>query len=82
MLEKRENEEESGCMENSQGENNGAFPNKYEIAIIAAREARRLNDVLRRANEEGEEKVTLKAIQKVGKGGVRYTYEEDERRME
>jgi DNA-directed RNA polymerase subunit K/omega len=69
-------------MENSKEENNGSFPNKYEIAIIAAREARRLNDNLRRANEEGEEKVTLAAIQKVGKGGVRFTYEEDKRRIE
>ena len=53
-----------------------------EIAIIAAREARRLNDILRRANEEEEEKVTLTAIQRVGKGSVKYTYEEDERRIE
>ncbi len=69
-------------MEKSQDEDNSVFPNKYEIAIIAAREARRLNDLLRRSSEEGEKKVTLTAIQRVGKGGVKYTYEEDERRIE
>lgn len=69
-------------MKNSREDSNGTFPNKYELAIIAAREARRVNDMLRRANEEEEGKVTLKAIERVSKGRVRYTYEDDERRSE
>ncbi|KPJ59411.1 MAG: hypothetical protein AMJ46_11330 [Latescibacteria bacterium DG_63] len=69
-------------MENSRGENNGAFPNKYELAVIAAREARRLNDILRHSSEEAGQKVTLSAIERVNKGQVKHTYEVEERRRE
>lgn len=65
-------------MENSSNEDNGSLPNRYELAIIAAREARRANDILRRSNEEAETKVTLTAIEKVSKGRVKYTYESEE----
>jgi len=55
-----------------------SFANKYELAIIAAKEARRINDVLRRAGQELEDRVTLHALDKVQKGKVRYTYEKHE----
>jgi DNA-directed RNA polymerase subunit K/omega len=55
-----------------------SFANKYELAIIAAKEARRINDVLRRAGQELEDRVTLHALDKVQKGKIRYTYEKQE----
>jgi len=55
-----------------------SFPNKYELAIIAAKEARRINDVLRRAGQALEDRVTLHALDKVKKGKIRYTYEAQE----
>ncbi len=51
-----------------------SFANKYELAIIAAKEARRINDVFRRAGHELDDLVTLHALDKVQKGKVRYTY--------
>ena len=69
-------------MEKSSEKNVGFFPNKYELAIVAAQEARRSNDILKRSNEEEKEKVTLKAIAKVSTGRVRYTYEHEEGRGE
>jgi DNA-directed RNA polymerase subunit K/omega len=59
-----------------------SFANKYELAIIAAKEARRINDVLRRAGQELEDQVTLHALDKVQKGKVRYTYDTQEGRAE
>ena len=59
-----------------------SFANKYELAIIAAKEARRINDVLRRAGQELEDQVTIHALDKVQKGKVRYTYESLEGRGE
>ncbi len=55
-----------------------SFANKYELAIIAAKEARRINDVLRRAGQELEDQVTLHALDKVQKGKVRYMYDTQE----
>jgi DNA-directed RNA polymerase subunit K/omega len=66
-------------MENSREDNNGSFPNKYELAIIAAKEARRLNDFLRRSPEQEGVKVTLDAIERVNKGRVKYSYGREER---
>jgi len=72
---------EEGSMES--GTNTASsFPNKYEAAIIAAKEARRLNDILRCSGEEAKEKVTLVAIDRVTKGKVKFAYEEQEGRRE
>ena len=59
-----------------------SFANKYELAIIAAKEARRINDVLRRAGQELEDRVTLHALDKVQKGKVKYMYAVEEGRTE
>ncbi|MBN1504739.1 MAG: DNA-directed RNA polymerase subunit omega [Candidatus Eisenbacteria bacterium] len=59
-----------------------SFANRYELAVIAAKEARRINDILRRAGQELDDRVTLHALDKVQKGKVRYTYESLEGRGE
>ena len=51
--------------------------NKYELAIVAAREARRLNDVARRAGDTGKSKVTAFALERTIRGEVPYGYYED-----
>ena len=50
--------------------------NKYELAIIAAREARRLNDVTRRTGETVTGKVTAVALERTIRGEVPFGYEE------
>ena len=50
--------------------------NKYELAIVAAREARRLNDVARRNSETGTGKVTATALERTIRSEVPFTYEE------
>lgn len=50
--------------------------NKYELAIIAAREARRLNDWSKRTGEVVSGKVTATALQRTIRGEVPYAYEE------
>jgi DNA-directed RNA polymerase subunit K/omega len=59
-----------------------SFSNKYELAIIAAKEARRLNDICRRTGEEHKERVTLFAVDKALKGKIRHTYEAPEGKTE
>ena len=49
---------------------------KYEIAIVAAREARRLNDWSRRSGETVAGKVTAMALERTIRGEVRYEYED------
>ena len=49
---------------------------KYELATIAAREARRLNDWVRRSGETLPGKVTAVALQRVINDEVPYFYEE------
>ena len=51
--------------------------NKYELAIIAAREARRLNDWARRSTEVGTGKVTAAALERVIRGEVPFEYIEE-----
>jgi DNA-directed RNA polymerase subunit K/omega len=75
-------EKEGLWMEDSDRSSASSFPNKYEIAIIAAKEARRINDVLRHSGEDMKEKVTLVAIERVAKGKVKFVYEEEEGRRE
>ena len=50
--------------------------NKYELAIVAAREARRLNEWSRRSGETIPGKVTAAALERVIRGEVAYGYEE------
>lgn len=49
---------------------------KYELAIIAAREARRLNDWVRRSGETLPGKVTAVALERVIHDDVPYYYED------
>jgi DNA-directed RNA polymerase subunit K/omega len=49
---------------------------KYEIAIVAAREARRLNEWSRRSGETVSGKVTAMALERTIRGEVRYEYDD------
>jgi DNA-directed RNA polymerase subunit K/omega len=51
--------------------------NKYELAIVAAREARRLNNQLRQSGETetSSAKVTTLALASALRGDVPFTYE-------
>ena len=51
--------------------------NKYELAIIAAREARRLNDWARRTGEVVIGKSTATALERVIRGEVPFEYDEN-----
>jgi DNA-directed RNA polymerase subunit K/omega len=50
--------------------------NKYELAIVAAREARRLNEWTRRTGETVIGKVTATALERTIQGDVPSYYEE------
>ncbi len=50
--------------------------NKYELAIIAAREARRLNDWSRRTGETVNGKVTALALERTIQADVPFFYED------
>ena len=50
--------------------------NKYELAIVASREARRLNEVTRRTGETVSGKVTAVALERTIRGEVPFAYEE------
>ena len=50
--------------------------NKYEIAIVAAREARRLNEWSRQSGQTVSGKVTAMALEKTIRGEVPFQYEE------
>ena len=50
--------------------------NKYELAIVAAREARRLNEWTRRTGETIPGKVTATALERTIRGEVPFNYEE------
>lgn len=51
--------------------------NKYELAIIAAREARRLNEWSRRTGETVTGKATATALESVIRGEVPFEYDEN-----
>ena len=53
--------------------------NKYELAIVAAREARRLNEWARRTGDVSTGKVTALALQRVIRGEVPFEYDETPR---
>ena len=50
--------------------------NKYELAIVAAREARRLNEWSRRSGENAPGKATVMALERTIRSEVVYTYED------
>jgi len=50
--------------------------NKYELSIVAAREARRLNDWTRRSGDPLPAKVTASALERTIHGEVPYYYDE------
>jgi hypothetical protein len=51
--------------------------NKYELCIIASREARRLNDWSRRTGETIHGKVTAAALERTIRQEVPFLYEDD-----
>lgn len=55
---------------------------KYELSIIAAREARRLNDWVRRSGETLPGKVTVVALDRVIRDEVPFYYEDPAQMME
>lgn len=57
-----------------------AGTNKYELAIVAAREARRLNEWSRRTGEVSTAKVTAQALERTVRGEVPYDYEDTPQR--
>lgn len=58
------------------------IPNKYELIIIAAKEARRLNELSRQTGLNLGGKVTNIAIEEALKGHVLYHYEDGSREPE
>jgi DNA-directed RNA polymerase omega subunit len=50
------------------------IPNKYELIIVAAREARRLNELSRQTGLNLGAKVTNVALEEALKGNVLYRY--------
>ena len=54
------------------------IPNRYEAIRVMAKEARRVNRLIRKASEEFEEKPTSIAMQRVIDGKVKFEYEEPE----
>jgi len=56
--------------------NSQNIANKYEAAIVAAMEARRLNDITRVTGESLSARVTQMAIENVRSGRVNYTFDE------
>lgn len=49
--------------------------NKYEMVLISAREARRLNELARLSSRELKLRPTLLAWQRLEQGKIKYTYE-------
>jgi DNA-directed RNA polymerase subunit K/omega len=57
------------------------FPaNKYELAIVAAQEARRMNEAWKDQEGRPSGRVTDIALDRVKKGQVRYSLGDDKRR--
>ncbi len=54
------------------------IPNRYEAIRVMAKEARRVNRLIRKAGEELEEKPTSIAMDRVVEGKVKFEYEEPE----
>lgn len=58
------------------------IPNKYELIIVAAKEARRLNELSRQTGLNVGGKVTNVALEEALKGNVLYRYEADDEALE
>lgn len=58
------------------------IPNKYELIIVAAKEARRLNELSRQTGLNLGGKVTNIALEEALKGNVQYTYRSEEETLE
>ncbi len=54
------------------------IPNRYEAVRIMAKEARRINTLIRLSGEEIEEKPTSIAMKRLIDGKVKHTYAEPE----
>ena len=54
--------------------------NKYELAIVAAREARRLNENWKDPEERQSGRITEKALDRARKGDVHFTLPDDQGR--
>ena len=54
------------------------IPNKYELIIVAAKEARRLNELSRQTGLNLGGKVTNVALEEALKGNVLYRYRHDD----
>jgi len=54
------------------------IPNRYEAVRIMAKEARRINTLIRLSGEEIEEKPTTIAMRRLIDGKVKYIYGEQE----
>ena len=52
--------------------------NRYEAIRVIAKEARRINTLIRLSGEEFEEKPTTIAVKRTIDGKVKYTYEQQE----
>ena len=56
--------------------------NKYEAVVVAAREARKINSVMRMVGrDESKDKVTTRALKRVGRGDVDYVYIDEQTAM-
>ncbi len=51
-------------------------PNRYEAIRVAAKEARRVNTLIKLSGEEIEEKPTTIALKRLVEGKVKYAYAE------
>ena len=56
--------------------------NRYEAIRVIAREARRINALIRLSGEEIEEKPTTIAVKRMIEGKVKYKYEQQEEQEE
>lgn len=53
--------------------------NKYEAVVVAAREARKINSVMRMVGrDETKDKVTSRALHRVGRGDVDFVYVDEQ----
>jgi len=59
------------------GHDPGKLPSKYELVMIAAREARRLNESARASGKELKRRVTDVAWERLQDGKIKYTYSEE-----
>jgi DNA-directed RNA polymerase subunit K/omega len=56
--------------------------NRYEAIRVIAKEARRINTLIRLSGEEFEEKPTTIAVKRTIDGKVKYTYESQQEEQE